>query len=94
VGTDASRRYSVLDFEGGDQVGVAADEFPPNEVVSTKYYLNAASRVLSTEAPINEVQRTTTSTPTRMRCRSSCNSTGRQCWSATRRLTSGRSTRC
>ena len=48
-------RYSVLDFEGGDQVGVAADEFPPNEVVSTKYYLNAASRVLSTEAPINEV---------------------------------------
>jgi uncharacterized protein len=48
-------RYSVLDLAGGDQVGVAADEFPPSGVVATKYYLNGASRALSTEAPIDEV---------------------------------------
>jgi uncharacterized protein len=48
-------RYSVLDLEGGDQVGVAANEFPPSGVVSTKYYLNGVSRVLSTEAPTDEV---------------------------------------
>ncbi|WP_067974476.1 CocE/NonD family hydrolase [Mycolicibacter icosiumassiliensis] len=44
-------RYSVLDLEGGDQVGVVADAFPPKNAVSTKYYLDAGSRVLSTEAP-------------------------------------------
>jgi predicted acyl esterase len=48
-------RYSVLDLEGGDRVGVAADEFPPSEVVSTKYYLNGGSRVLCIEAPSAEV---------------------------------------
>ena len=46
-------RYSVLDLEGGDQVGVAADEFPPSNVTSTKYYLNGRSRALTTEAPID-----------------------------------------
>ncbi|TDZ75430.1 CocE/NonD family hydrolase [Mycobacteroides salmoniphilum] len=44
-------RYSVLDLEGGDRVGIAADEFPPIDVVSTKYYLDAGSRTLNTEAP-------------------------------------------
>lgn len=49
-------RYSVLDLEGGDQVGVTADGFPPREVVSTKYYLDGAARVLSTKAPTDEVE--------------------------------------
>lgn len=49
-------RYSVLDLEGGDQVGVAADKFPPSEVVSTKYYLDGRARILSTEAPTDEVE--------------------------------------
>lgn len=44
-------RYSILDFTGGDRVGVAAEEFPPPGTVSTKYYLNGAARVLSTQAP-------------------------------------------
>lgn len=37
-------RYSVLDLEGGDQVGVAADAFPPEGVTSARLYLDAASR--------------------------------------------------
>lgn len=44
-------RYSVLDLEGGDRVEVGADEFPPAEVRSTRYYLDAGSRSLSTVAP-------------------------------------------
>jgi len=48
-------RYSVLDLEGGDQVGVPADAFPPKEVTSTKYYLDGRSRILTTESPTNEV---------------------------------------
>lgn len=48
-------RYSVLDLEGGDQVNVAADQFPPQDVTPTKYYLDGRSRVLSTEAPTDEV---------------------------------------
>jgi uncharacterized protein len=51
-------RYSVLDFEGGDKVGVAADEFPPSEVVSTKYYLDGASRVLAAAPPTDAVEAT------------------------------------
>jgi uncharacterized protein len=51
-------RYSVLDFEGGDQVNVAADEFPPNGVTATKYYLDGRSRVLAAEAPTDEVEAT------------------------------------
>ena len=48
-------RYSVLDLEGGDQVDVAADEFPPADVTSTKYYLDGRSRALTTDAPTDEV---------------------------------------
>jgi uncharacterized protein len=48
-------RYSILDFEGGDQVGVTADEFPPREVAPTKYYLDGRSRTLTTEAPTDEI---------------------------------------
>lgn len=48
-------RYSVLDLEGGDQVGVVADEFPPANVVSTKFYLDGRTRRLITEAPTDKV---------------------------------------
>lgn len=44
-------RYSLLDLRGGDQVGIAADQFPPREVVSTKYYLDGRSRRLSADVP-------------------------------------------
>ena len=44
-------RYSVLDLEGGDKVNLAADEFPPNGVSATRYYLDGRSRSLTTEAP-------------------------------------------
>lgn len=49
-------RYSVLDLKSGDQVGVAADTFPPSGVISTKYYLDGPARMLSTEAPTDEVE--------------------------------------
>jgi predicted acyl esterase len=48
-------RYSVLDFQGGDKVNVAADEFPPNGVTATKYYLDGRSRTLTTEAPTDAI---------------------------------------
>jgi uncharacterized protein len=48
-------RYSVLDLEGGDRVGVSSDEFPPKDVTSVKYYLDGRSRVLDTAAPTDEV---------------------------------------
>ncbi|MES3001842.1 MAG: CocE/NonD family hydrolase [Pseudomonadota bacterium] len=44
-------RYAVHDFHGGDQVNVAADAFPPKDFVSTKFYLNGMSRMLTTTAP-------------------------------------------
>ena len=44
-------RYSVLDLAGGDQVGIAGDAFPPSDVTSTKYYLEANSRALFPQAP-------------------------------------------
>ena len=44
-------RYSLLDLEGGDQVAIGADQFPPKDAVSTKFYLDADTRVLSTDAP-------------------------------------------
>jgi predicted acyl esterase len=44
-------RYSVLDLQGGDRVGVPADTFPPADVVSTKFYLEANSRTLLPTAP-------------------------------------------
>ncbi len=47
-------RYSILDFHGGDRVGVAADQFPPADVTSTKYYLHGRSRALTTTAPTDE----------------------------------------
>lgn len=44
-------RYSLLDLQGGDQVGIAAEQFPPKEVASFKYYLDAGTRRLTTTAP-------------------------------------------
>ena len=49
-------RYSVLDLQGGDRVGVPADEFPPAGVTSTTYYLDGRSRTLSTTAPTDAVE--------------------------------------
>ncbi len=51
-------RYSLLDLEGGDTIDVAADTFPPSDVVSTKYYLDGRSRALTTSAPADEVPAT------------------------------------
>lgn len=48
-------RYSILDLEGGDRAGVAAEAFPPHDVTSTKYYLDGRSRTLNTEAPTDEM---------------------------------------
>jgi uncharacterized protein len=48
-------RYSLLDLEGGDKVNVAADEFPPNGVTATRYYLDGRSRILTAEAPTDAV---------------------------------------
>ncbi|MFE6933520.1 CocE/NonD family hydrolase [Streptomyces sp. NPDC057699] len=47
-------RYSLLDLEGGDRVNIPADEFPPAEVTSAKYYLDGRSRTLVTKAPADE----------------------------------------
>ena len=44
-------RYCVLDLAGGDRVDLTADSFPPADVVSTRYYLDGATRTLATEAP-------------------------------------------
>lgn len=44
-------RYSVLDLEGGDQVNLPADQFPPSGVVNTKYYLDGRTRMLGQDAP-------------------------------------------
>ena len=68
-------RYAVLDLEGGDQVNVGADAFPPAEVTSTKYYLDGRSRPLTTDAPPTRCRPPTPSPPTRTRCRSSPGST-------------------
>ncbi|WP_029528038.1 CocE/NonD family hydrolase [Polaromonas glacialis] len=48
-------RYAVHDFQGGDQVNVAAMAFPPEDVTSTKFYLDGASRMLATKLPANDV---------------------------------------
>lgn len=48
-------RYAVLDLEGGDQVNLAADQFPPSSVTSTKFYLDARSRGLVTDVPVAEL---------------------------------------
>lgn len=44
-------RYAVHDFQGGDQVNVPADAFPPANATSTKYYLDGIRRTLATAAP-------------------------------------------
>ncbi|MEU3509688.1 CocE/NonD family hydrolase [Streptomyces longwoodensis] len=44
-------RYSVLDLEGRDRVEIPADQFPPAEVASTKYYLDGRSRTLDLAVP-------------------------------------------
>ncbi|MFD4239966.1 CocE/NonD family hydrolase [Streptomyces sp. NPDC058542] len=44
-------RYSLLDLQGGDQVNVPADQFPPADVTPVKYYLDGLSRGMATEAP-------------------------------------------
>lgn len=48
-------RYAVHDFEGGDQINVAAEAFPPQGVVSTRFYLDGRSRTLAPEAPAADV---------------------------------------
>jgi predicted acyl esterase len=48
-------RYAVHDFQGGDQVNVAADAFPPENVASTRFYLDGGARTLNTSSPTNEV---------------------------------------
>jgi uncharacterized protein len=48
-------RYAVHDFHGGDRVNVAADAFPPKDVVSTKFYLDGGRRTLNTTAPAADV---------------------------------------
>jgi predicted acyl esterase len=47
-------RYAVHDFQGGDQVNVVADSFPPENVTPTKFYLDGRTRELSTKAPFVE----------------------------------------
>jgi len=49
--TTPTVRYSVLDLEGGDEVAVPADSFPPADATSTKYFLDASTRTLATTAP-------------------------------------------
>ncbi|MFK0241177.1 CocE/NonD family hydrolase [Microbacterium sp. NPDC090281] len=48
-------RYSVLDLEGGDVVDLPADQFPPADVSSVKFYLDGRTRTLTAGAPTNEV---------------------------------------
>lgn len=47
-------RYALLDLQGGDQINLPADNFPPQGVASTKFYLDGRSRTLSTNAPAEE----------------------------------------
>jgi predicted acyl esterase len=49
-------RYSILDLEGGDQVGVPADAFPPVDVISTKFYLDGRTRTLASTATAHEAE--------------------------------------
>ncbi len=44
-------RYCVLDLEGHDRINLPAGQFPPEDVYDAKYYLDAASKSLSLEAP-------------------------------------------
>lgn len=47
-------RYSLLDLQSGDKVGIAAETFPPPASMLTKYYLNARTRTLGTTPPTEE----------------------------------------
>ena len=47
-------RYALHDFQGGDQVELPASSFPPEDVVSTKFYLDGRTRMLTTTAPTAE----------------------------------------
>ncbi|WP_410575416.1 CocE/NonD family hydrolase [Amycolatopsis sp. cmx-4-61] len=47
-------RYSVLDLQGGDQVNLPADTFPPADVTATRYYLDGRTRTLTTTVPAGE----------------------------------------
>ncbi|GAA2534563.1 hydrolase [Winogradskya humida] len=51
-------RYSVLDLEGGDQVNLPAGTFPPGDVTSTKFYLDARTRTLTGTAPAEATEAT------------------------------------
>ena len=46
-------RYAVLDLKGNDRVNVTADTFPPEDVVDTRYHLDAAVGTLGMTAPPN-----------------------------------------
>ena len=48
-------RYALHDFQGGDQVNVAAESFPPTGTTSTKFYLDGATRMLTIKAPTTDV---------------------------------------
>jgi predicted acyl esterase len=48
-------RYAVLDLQGGDEVAVTSDQFPPADVSSTKYYLDGRTRSLAPAAPADEL---------------------------------------
>ncbi|MDQ2852311.1 MAG: CocE/NonD family hydrolase [Actinomycetota bacterium] len=49
-------RYSVLDLQGGDQVAIGADSFPPADVTSTRFYLQGRTRSLSTTSPTEDIE--------------------------------------
>jgi predicted acyl esterase len=44
-------RYTLHDLEGGDRTNLVAAQFPPEEAVTTQYYLDAPSGALTTAAP-------------------------------------------
>lgn len=41
-------RYSILDFQGGNQTNIPAESFPPAASETTRYYLNGMFRTLQT----------------------------------------------
>lgn len=47
-------RYSLLDLQGGDRVAIGADQFPPTDVTSTRFYLDGRTRGLGAVAPAEE----------------------------------------
>ncbi|MEJ5946461.1 CocE/NonD family hydrolase [Pseudokineococcus basanitobsidens] len=53
-------RYSLLDLAGGDRVDLPAESFPPAGTSSTTFFLDGATRTLSTQAPAAAVEATYT----------------------------------